>query len=375
MNSTSDNGDNFNTSIRYQPQPFEVQLGVAVIVIASISIIPNLIIIIGTHYKTTLRKSMYYFMANLAGCDIILAVSLLTNVLIPISVRKAGKPLPAQDTICKIFAIYFGYWSYNASVQTLCVISYERYNAISRPAKRLKRKVAKILCGVTWCVSCGVSAPFLFTGTSVGYRCVPFATYTTWVFGVNLTLAILQFIVPMIVMITTYSLILHQLRQKDIHPRVECAKNKRLKKKTVYMVLLTTLIFFCCALPWTLSMFIEAFSGKLSYQILRSSTNSGIHNIIRLSRILLPLITLYNPIIYCIFNPKIRELFFPCYYRCRKNVIQVHSTPTLPNKCNETTSTFVLPFSQTFRSEIRQFRSTLTELRYFKSTTTTVSIR
>ncbi|RDD36197.1 Tachykinin-like peptides receptor 99D, partial [Trichoplax sp. H2] len=256
--------------------------------------------------------------------------------------------------------IILGYWSYGASVHTLIVISYERYNAILRPTAKLSRKKAKSLCGIAWLTSLPISIPFLVTGTAKGYQCTSYTHHTSWVLVSNLTLVVFQFIIPITVMITTYSLILRQLRFKVLSGRTECTKNKQLKRRTVYMVMLTTAIFFVCALPWTLSQLIEAFTGKFSFQFFIDTRFSAFQTIIRLSRILLPVTALYNPIIYCIFNEQIRKLFFPCCYWQRITAIQIYSSPTSHNRFNKVDNS--LSALSAIKSEFNHTKSTLTAI-------------
>ena len=116
-------------------------------------------------------------------------------------------------------------------------------------------------------------------------------------------------------MLTIYILILCQLKKKDLAGRNQSNKNKKIKRKTIYMLLTTTILFIIFATPWAISLLIVAVSGKFSFQLIQDDRNPVLQSTFEIGRILIPLATAYNPIVYCIFNQNIRKLFFPCCYK------------------------------------------------------------
>lgn len=288
-------------------------------------IAPNVIIIIGIYRDRSMQKPTYYFMANLAICDVVLSVATLSNMMLIAIEFRVGLPVSVYNVLCKILAIFLTCWSYTASMQTLIIISAERYQAIHKPTKKLTAKRARHLCFVSWSVAFLLSFPFLITSTIVQRDrkyCFPYPAYTSWAGIMNSVLFVFQYILPAVFMMTSYSLILCQLRKNRITPHQESTMSKMLKRKTVYMLLTTTIIFLALSAPWALSLFVVVVMGELPFDLEEDPTNPIIQSIIRSSKYVLPYTTLYNPIVYCIFNPKIQQLYFS---RCER-LIPRHQT-------------------------------------------------
>ncbi|RDD38029.1 Parapinopsin [Trichoplax sp. H2] len=347
MNSLNVTNTSTNNTINRLSTSAELlaRLGAITLVIIGAGIILNIILIIGTHFKKSLRKKTYYFMANLAGCDLLFSLSIISTVITAINTSRAPIPSHIHTILCKVCIVFPAYWSYTASVQTLVIISLERYRAIFRPTKKITPKKCKMLCALAWIISLFISLPFLFTARSIENQCLPFPIYSHWVIIVNFILIIFQFVIPTIVMITAYTLILHQLTTKTTAIGQESTNSRNLKRKTVYMLLVTTITFLLCALPWTLTLLFEATTGKFAPELLLhdNKTNPAMKMIVTFSRITLSISTVYNPIIYCIFNREIRSLFFPCYYRRKNNAVTTTKVSFAPEKSNSYQTISVKP--------------------------------
>ncbi|RDD36121.1 Substance-K receptor [Trichoplax sp. H2] len=299
--------------------------GPAVFIFVAFGIIPNIIIVAGTQLKKSLRKKTYYFIRNLACCDLLLALSKISTIITSITANRSPIPYHTFNMICKFLIVFPTYWSYTASVQTLVIISIERYRAIYRPTKKVTPKKAKLLCALAWLVSLLISLPFLFSATSVQNQCAQFPSQSRWAIIVNVILIIFQFVIPMIVMITAYILIFRKLRITTTSITRESANSRNLKRKTTSMLLATTVTFLLCALPWTLMLLLEAFTGKFASQLFYDLGNPGQRAIAILGMISMPISTVYNSVIYCIFNTEIRGLLFPCYSPSKINAIAMPS--------------------------------------------------
>lgn len=290
-----------------------------------LGILPNLIVILGVYYKKSLRKPTYYLLANLALCDILLGTATIFNIIMrALSIRDRISH-EVYSIICKTLGIFPLYLSYTASIQTLVIISGERYHAIYRPTSQLTAKKAKILCLIAWIISLMISFPFIITSTvekTALKRCVGFAIYTKWTTIIYLMLLVFQFALPAMIIITLYALIFHQLK-KTIPGRNESSKSKKLKRKTIYMLLTTTIMFLIFAAPWALTLSIIALTGKLPEEFKLHAAYPTMAEFIRISRTLLPFTTVYNPIVYCIFNPHIRKLYVDCFRHliCMKTTV------------------------------------------------------
>ena len=280
----------------------------------SIGILPNLIIILGVYYKKSLRKPTYYLLANLSLCDLLLSAASLSNVIMITISRQNKISHQVHVILCKMLGIFPIYLSYSASVQTLIIISGERYQAIFRPTSQLSAKKAKFLCLIAWIVSLFISFPFIITTTvnsKPPYQCLEFSTYTNWTTIMYLVLFVFQFALPTVIMITLYAFILHQLR-KTFPGQNESCNSKRLKRRTIYMLLITTIIFLIFSALWAVSLGIMAITGTLPAEIIVHPAYPGMREVVKISRLMLPFTAIYNPIIYCIFNPHIRQLYTSC---------------------------------------------------------------
>ncbi|EDV18736.1 uncharacterized protein TRIADDRAFT_62788 [Trichoplax adhaerens] len=328
LNVSKEDGSNITNSANPTLDTAMVlRAGPVILILVGFSIIPNTVIVVGTQLKKSLRKKTYYFIRNLACCDLLLALSVITSLSTTFTASRSPIPYHTFNMICKFLIVFPTYWSYTASVQTLVIISIERYRAIYRPTKKVTPKKAKLLCVLAWLVSFLISLPFLFSATSVQNQCAQFPSQSRWAIIVNVILIIFQFVIPMIVMITAYILIFRKLRIKTTSITRESANSRNLKRKTTSMLLATTVTFLLCALPWTLMLLLEAVTGKFSSQFFNDHSNLGQRAIAILGRISMPISTIYNPVIYCIYNRKIRQLLFPCYYyyRSKNNSIAAAS--------------------------------------------------
>ena len=283
----------------------------------TLGIIPNIAIVVGVYRKKSLHKPTYYLIANLAICDLFLSVANLLNLAVNVIAIQIRISLYTHNILCKFFTSFPTYWSYTASIQTLIFISGERYQAVFRPNKALGSKRSLRLCVLAWFIAFLLSFPVIITTTTNQLRrrfCVPFPTYTTWTGIYNMTLFIFQYALPACVMIIVYSLIFIRLKQKSMISQNESHRSKNLKRRTIYMLFITTILFLVLSAPWALTFAVVVFTGLLPYQMAANFRNPALQNLANIRRLLLPFAALYNPIIYCIFQKNIRKLLLPCQW-------------------------------------------------------------
>ncbi|EDV18497.1 uncharacterized protein TRIADDRAFT_35067, partial [Trichoplax adhaerens] len=126
-----------------------------------IGIFPNVIIVVTVYRNKSFRKPTYFFITNLAVCDLMQSAATVFNLFLTAIDRQFQLPLSVLTVLCKIFAIFLKYWSYTASMQTLIIISGERYHAIFRPTRKLSTKRARSLCFLSWVISFAIAFPYL----------------------------------------------------------------------------------------------------------------------------------------------------------------------------------------------------------------------
>lgn len=291
-----------------------------------LGIIPNLIIINGIYQSKLLKKSTYYLIANLAICDVLLGMTFIVTAVLATLALRSLLSSDVHNILCKILTVFLRASSYTCSIQTLIIISIERYQAIFRPTRNLTSKRAKQFCLIAWIISFLVSFPLIFTTSNLKKPpkiCVGFLTYTIWTTIVNVNFLFFQFIIPAVVMIVLYTLILIKLSKKVIKTRNESKSSQQIKRKTTYMLFTTTLLFLALSTPWAISLGITIISRRLIIDMVHSSQYTFVIIIVRISRYMLPFTALYNPIVYCVFNNHIRQLFYPF---CSKNLNELRCT-------------------------------------------------
>ena len=351
-NLTCRNGTNPSNSGSYSVLP-------TILIVGSIAgFIPNVVMIVGIHKKKTLQKPTYYLIANLAVCDLMLSFTTLLNMIIPAITTQVYTSRIAHTIMCKLLATFPAYWSYTASVQTLIIISAERYQAIFRPLNKLTAKRAKALCIFAWGISFVISFPIIITTQSVDrngsqFSCIEYMPYSVWITIIYMILFVFQFALPAVVMIVLYSLILRQLRKRSVAGQNESSRSKILKRKSIYMVLVTTVIFFIFSSPWAISLAIIAMLGNnLASELAKNPTLAAV---LWISRFTLPFTAIYNPIVYCIFNQPIRHLFFPCCNTATSKIDIVDNNVISNVKIASTTSNLVdLTATKDFSKLIKQ---------------------
>ncbi|RDD46411.1 Blue-sensitive opsin [Trichoplax sp. H2] len=270
----------------------------------------NTIIIVGTFTKKSLRKPTYYLMANLSACDILTSISmalLVISTMIAMRLKMAEGPF---TTLCKIVMIptYIGY---TGSIQTLMIISFERYRAILKANKKLTSRRVGVLVVISWLASLTLASLFINSIGNIGYQCEMNTKHNTLVIIRHTILAVTHFILPAMIMIFLYSKILRRLNSKNSITRNESIRSKQLKRKTIYMLFLTTIIFLICTGPWAAALVFGSVTGRFTSE-LADDKNVLLMLLATLARISIPISSIYNPIIYCIYNQQIRQLFFPC---------------------------------------------------------------
>lgn len=334
-----------NTTINFGIQS-SISTAIVFIIGGSIGIIPNFIIVAGIYLKTSLHRSTFYLIANLAICDLVLGTATLLNVALAYINYTKAISVQLHLVLCRILVTFLNNLSYTASIQTLIFISIERFQAIFNPTKVLSTKKSTYLCFLAWGIALVISIPTAFFASIRRLHlkfCISFDIYTPWTTVINLVLFIAQFVCPALIMTVLYSLILHRLFAGGLAGQIDSQRSRQVKRRTIYMLLTTTTIFLALSAPWAIGLFVVVITGKLPSQIIPSTNDPTIRSIIRLSIIMLPYTTLYNPLVYCTFNSEIRQLFLPtCRFTCRRNFTLIQS---ISNRSNATNNESMPPIS------------------------------
>ena len=309
--------DNYHQD--YSPCPLLGEINVfvtvartaAYVVIATISLIGNLLIIIVSRKSNRTRKVAYSLIVNMAVADLLTTIINVPESLV-VEIRDTDewmqgvvgvilcKGLPFCQLICAF-----------CSILSLLGIALDRFFAVCLPLKRiLNPKRCRIIIAISWMIPFIASAPVLVannvTNTDGLLLCLeqwpaPFNSakasrdYTTILF-------VLFYVLPLITMATLYIRVIYVIWKRK-HPGNLCSKQKmihsRSKKRALKMFVTVVICFALCWLPYHVAYFLTAYDQKYY--------NCGLpENVDFVALFVAHASSAFNPCIYMIFDKKYR---------------------------------------------------------------------
>ncbi|XP_048882850.1 C-C chemokine receptor type 3-like isoform X2 [Brienomyrus brachyistius] len=263
---------------------------------------------------------------NLAVADLLLLVTL------PFLAHYSRADWVFGHVMCKVVMGSY-YIGFNSSIFFVVIMSIDQYLAVVHAVSSLKtisRKYRVIMITVTWIVGLLVSFPeltlidvHLQSNTSlceVGYHSEPFLR----AFGL-FKMNVASLLIPFFIMVFCYSMILRKI--------LRCTSTNR---KTVRLVLLLVVVFFCCWTPYNVASFFQALEVLGIYTACESS--KAIQLSLQVTEAVAYSHTCLNPIIYVFVRERFRRHLFK----------HINRMPCLYNKL---ISTVTSQLSQTSRSE------------------------
>ncbi|XP_056092838.1 tachykinin receptor 3a isoform X2 [Rhinichthys klamathensis goyatoka] len=297
------NGSNLtgNLTNQFVQPPWRVALwSVAYSSILAIAVFGNLIVmwIILAHKR--MRTVTNYFLLNLAFSDASMAAF---NTLINF-VYAAHNDWYFGEAYCK-FHNFFPVTSVFASIYSMSAIAVDRYMAIIHPLKpRLSATATKVIIVCIWLLAVVLAFPVCFFSTIKKFR-IRTVCYIAWPrlsedpFIYHIILAMLVYVLPLVVMGITYTIVGLTLWGGEI-PGVSSDNYQsqlRAKRKVVKMMIIVVLTFAICWLPYHVYFLATGWNKEL----LRPKFIQQIY----LSVMWLAMSpTMYNPIIYCCLNSR-----------------------------------------------------------------------
>ncbi|XP_077992148.1 uncharacterized protein LOC144446272 [Glandiceps talaboti] len=133
---------------------------VALSITVLLVIFGNILVLLAVALERSLRTVTHYFIVNLAVADLLLGTTVL-----PFSATYEIIPYwPFGPTFCDIWAAV-DVLCCTASINSLCVISIDRYIGVTRPLQHnliMTKRRASIIIGIVWLFSVAISAGPLF---------------------------------------------------------------------------------------------------------------------------------------------------------------------------------------------------------------------
>ncbi|KAL0970523.1 hypothetical protein UPYG_G00243220 [Umbra pygmaea] len=307
VSTTSAGGGNFTNVTNPFVQPaWRVALwSVAYSLVVLVSVSGNVIVIWVILAHKRMRTVTNYFLLNLALADASMAAfNALVNVI-----YAAHGDWYFGPAYCK-FHNFFPVTAVFASIYSMTAIAVDRYMAIIYPLKpRLSAVVTRAVIGCIWGMAVILAFPLCYYSTirrigqrTLCYVCWPRGSQDAFIY--HITVAALVYLLPLVVMAGTYTLVGRTLWGGDIpgdsndnyHLQIQA------KRKVVKMMVMVVVTFAFCWLPYHLYFLVTG----LNRQLVRIKAIQQVY----LSVLWLAMSsTMYNPIIYCCLNNRFRAGF------------------------------------------------------------------
>ncbi|CAI4227939.1 unnamed protein product [Auanema sp. JU1783] len=187
------------------------------IIIFLLSVIGNSLVILVILKQRQMRSITNIYLINLAFSDLMLSVICMPPTLVSMVMNC----WLFGNTMCKLFA-YLQPVVVSGSAYTLAVIAFERYFAICKPLhSRIwqTRSHAYAMITVVWAIAIIANVFLIFmyeergydTPNGTGITCTPIYP-PMYHFAYQVYMTIVLCVVPLVVMITLYSTVIHQLK-------------------------------------------------------------------------------------------------------------------------------------------------------------------
>ena len=285
-----------------------------------VSLVANCLIAITVCKTSNLKKTINFFIANMASSDLLFPVF---SIPFKLSLLHANSFLiggQLGQALCKLLP-FFGTVSFTVSIQNLILIAVDRFGAVKFPLRSplIRSKLCPFFILTTWIVAVAFNSPDLFTYKLVEY---PEGTFCDleWkkAFGESSSFAsfvlayhILSIYIPLLLLVILYSIIVIKLKTQ-VHPGEQSANTQqqrdRRNRNVLQMSIAIVTVFVFCWLPYSINFLI------IWYQ--DSSTHLSCSFWIYYE------VTSYIASAYCAINPIICFMFSSNYRKALKRLIK-----------------------------------------------------
>uniref|UniRef100_A0A4W4EBR2 Substance-K receptor n=3 Tax=Electrophorus TaxID=8004 RepID=A0A4W4EBR2_ELEEL len=311
-----DEDDGNETSINLFEQPdWQVALwAIAYSLIVIVSIIGNVTVIWIILAHKRMRTVTNYFIVNLAFSD----ASMATFNTVFNFVYAIHNDWYFGLGYCK-FQNFFPITAVFSSIYSMAAIAIDRYMAIIHPLKsRLSSTTTKIVISVIWAVAFILAFPQCFySSTNVySHRTVCMVEWPDDYGGKHqlsyqIAVIILIYMLPLLVMLVTYSLVGQRLWGSKIPGEASDHYQNQIqaKRKVVKMMIVVVMTFAVCWLPYHIYFILGSFKNDIYNQQYIQQVYLAIFWLAMSSN-------MYNPIIYCCLNQRFRSGFRRAFRWC-----------------------------------------------------------
>ena len=232
-------------------------------IIVVVSLVGNCFIGIIFYRTQVMRTPVNFYIVNMAMSDLLYPIFFIPGAITAIHTEAWLIGGPIGEASCKIFAGFIAAVSSAVSIQSLVLITADRFRAVMFPLRSplINSKQCPYVILATWVVAIAFSWPFLFAQELVKYR-GKLMCLSRWegIFEDSSTVKIyivslftVLFYIPFILLALMYSAILFKLKSQKIpgEQSDSGAEEKRAKinRKVLKMAIAIVLVFIICWLP------------------------------------------------------------------------------------------------------------------------------
>ena len=279
MNSTANGSSEFWSSCVSQLYSNAWNIGRTVIycLIIIVSLVANSLIVIIVYKMPNLRKSINYFIANMATSDLLFPIF---SIPLKLSLLHANSfPIDGQlgQALCKL-VLFFGNVSIVVSTQNLILIAVDRFGAVVFPlhSPLIRSKLCPFFILATWMFAIVLSSSDLFTVELVEYAegalCVRIqkkvfgesSSFASFLLAYNIVFGY----IPVVLLVILYSTIFIKLKTQA-HPGEQSTNNqqqrKRRNRNVLQMSIAIVIVFVLCWLPFNTNHFIMRYQDRSAH--------------------------------------------------------------------------------------------------------------
>ncbi|KAJ0170935.1 hypothetical protein K1T71_013707 [Dendrolimus kikuchii] len=284
------------------------------IAIMCLGVIGNVMVPIVILKTKDMRNSTNIFLVNLSIADLMVLLVCTPTVLVEVNSKPdtwvLGKELCLAVPFVELTVTH-------ASVLTILAISFERYYAICEPLRAgyvCTKTRATLICALVWFFAALFTSPILAIAEhhtvtkqdgSAYSQCLTQAV-TFWQITFFITIIILLYALPLIILVVLYSIIAKNLitaASKVVMNKTVDPYNARARKQVILMLGTVVLCFFLCLMPYrALTLWIIISPSELYDDV----SPEKWYNILYFSRVMLYINSAINPILYNLMSSKFR---------------------------------------------------------------------
>ena len=246
--------------ILHHTSPAKIGKTLALSAILLSSLIGNILIIITVYKRQELRKTINYFIVNMAVSDFVYPLTEIPVDLTAIATSSQHWYIggTAGSIFCKILG-YLRHISVTVSIQSLVWIALDRFLAVLLPMKahHISSRFRAFAIASTWIVATAINSPDLYTNGLVNINkethCTVLTSKTFSFFNDKVHIYVVH-ILPLTILAILYCAIAVTLRRQDkvLSSRAVHGQDQRLKQQAMKMSLSVIGAFWVCSLPMTI---------------------------------------------------------------------------------------------------------------------------